>query len=89
MGWSQSILQWGLNEDMVDLFEVYDAGLVTDGFNERAQTQVACAAQETLAGRRLPTPDSEWPIWLLQGDCAECGQYVRRVRTRPWAAISI
>jgi hypothetical protein len=27
-----------LNEDAVDLLEIHDAGLVTDGFNERAQT---------------------------------------------------
>ena len=40
----------GLNEDTVDLFEVHDAGLVADGFDERAQTQVAGAAQETFAG---------------------------------------
>ena len=33
-----------LNEDAVDLFEVDDAGQVTDGFDERAQTQVAGAA---------------------------------------------
>ena len=40
----------GLNEDAVDLLEIHDAGLVTDGFDERAQTQVAGAAQETFAG---------------------------------------
>ena len=40
----------GLNEDMVDLFEVHDAGLVAHGFDERSQAQVAGAAQETFAG---------------------------------------
>ncbi len=39
----------GLDEDTVDLFEVHDAGLVTHGFDERAQAQVAGAAQETFA----------------------------------------
>ena len=27
----------GLNEDAVDLFEIDDAGLIPDGFNERAE----------------------------------------------------
>ena len=40
----------GLDEDAVDLFEVHDAGLVADGFDERAQTQVAGAAQQAFAG---------------------------------------
>ena len=40
----------GLDEDAVDLFEVHDAGLVADGFDERAQAQVAGAAQESFAG---------------------------------------
>ena len=40
----------GLNEDAVDLFEVHDAGLVADGFNERTQAQIAGAVQEALAG---------------------------------------
>ena len=40
----------GLNEDAVDLFEVHDAGLVADGFDERAEAQVAGAAQQTFAG---------------------------------------
>lgn len=30
-----------LNEDTVDLLEVHDAGLVADGFDEGAETQVA------------------------------------------------
>jgi len=38
----------GLDEDAVDVFEVHDAGLVADGFNERTQAQVAGAAQETF-----------------------------------------
>ena len=40
----------GLDKNAVDLFEIHDAGLVTDGFDERAQTQVAGAAQQTFAG---------------------------------------
>ena len=39
-----------LNEDMVDLFEVHDAGLVADGFDECAEAQVAGAAQQAFAG---------------------------------------
>ena len=39
-----------LNEDAVDLFAVHDAGLVPDGFDERAQTQVAGSAQQAFAG---------------------------------------
>ena len=35
---------------MVDLFEVHDAGLVADRLDERAEAQVAGAAQEALAG---------------------------------------
>jgi hypothetical protein len=40
----------GLDEDAIDLFKVHDAGLVADGFDERAQAQIAGAAQETFAG---------------------------------------
>ncbi len=40
----------GLEEDAVDLFEVDGAGLVAHGFDERAQAQVAGAAQEAFAG---------------------------------------
>ena len=40
----------GLDEHAVDLFEVHDAGLVADGFDERAQAQVAGAAQQAFAG---------------------------------------
>ena len=32
------------------MFEVHDAGLVADRFDERAQTEVAGAAQQTFAG---------------------------------------
>jgi hypothetical protein len=39
----------GLNEDAIDLFEVDDAGLVTDGLDERAETEVAGAAEEPFA----------------------------------------
>jgi hypothetical protein len=40
----------GLDEDAVDLFEVHDTRLVADGFDERTQTQIASAAQESFAG---------------------------------------
>jgi hypothetical protein len=40
----------GLNEDAVDLFEIDDAGLVADGFDERSQAKVAGAAQHAFAG---------------------------------------
>jgi hypothetical protein len=40
----------GLDEHPVDLFEVHDARLITDGFNERAETEVAGAAQQAFAG---------------------------------------
>jgi hypothetical protein len=30
----------GLDEDAIDLLEVHDTGLVADGFDERAQTEV-------------------------------------------------
>ena len=39
------------NENAVDLFEVYDAGLVPHGFDERAETQVAVAAQQPFVLR--------------------------------------
>jgi len=40
----------GLDEHPVDLFEIHDAGLVTHGLDERAETQVAGAAQQPFAG---------------------------------------
>src|ERR1017187_6306311 len=40
----------GLDEDAVDLFEVYNAGLVADGFDERTQAQVAGPTQQSFAG---------------------------------------
>jgi hypothetical protein len=40
----------GLDEHPVDLFEVHDAGLVADGFDERAEAQVAGAPQQAFAG---------------------------------------
>jgi hypothetical protein len=40
------------NDDAVDLFDVHDAGLVADRFNERAQAQIAGAAQQPFVGRR-------------------------------------
>ena len=40
----------GLDEDAVDLFEVHDAGLVADGFDERTQAEIAGAAQQAFTG---------------------------------------
>jgi hypothetical protein len=40
----------GLDENAVDLFEVHNAGLVADGFDERTQAQVTGASQQTFAG---------------------------------------
>ena len=40
----------GLDEDAVDLFEVHDAGLIADGFDERAQAEIAGASQQAFAG---------------------------------------
>ena len=40
----------GLNEDAIDLFEIHDARLVADGFNQTTDTQIAGAAQQTFAG---------------------------------------
>ena len=37
----------GLDEDAIDLFEIHDADLVANGFDERAQTEVAGPAQES------------------------------------------
>ena len=39
-----------LNEHAIDLFEVDDAGLVANGFNQGAEAKIARAAQESLAG---------------------------------------
>ena len=58
----------GLNEDVVDLFEVHDAGLVADGFDERAQTQVAGAAQQAFAGT-----DDERQCFGREGVVTETG----------------
>jgi hypothetical protein len=43
----------GLDEDAVDLLEVHDAGLVAHGFDERAEAQVAGAAQSPFGGHPL------------------------------------
>lgn len=40
----------GLNEDVVDLLELDGADLVAHGFDQRAQAQVAGAAQQALGG---------------------------------------
>jgi hypothetical protein len=40
----------GLDEDAVDLFEVHNAGLVADGFDEGSQAKIAGASQEAFAG---------------------------------------
>jgi len=58
----------GLDEDMVDLFEVHDAGLVADGFDERAQAQVAGAAQQPFTGT-----DDERQRFGREGVVAEAG----------------
>src|SRR5207249_9298727 len=39
-----------LNQDVIDLLEIDDAGLVAHRFNEGAQAQVAGAAQKPFAG---------------------------------------
>src|SRR6266566_8378763 len=39
-----------LNEDVIDLLEINDAGLVAHRFNEGAQAKVAGAAQKPFAG---------------------------------------
>jgi hypothetical protein len=57
-----------LNEHAVDLLEIHDAGLVTDGFDERAQTQVASAAQQPFAGT-----DDERQGFGREGIMAESG----------------
>jgi hypothetical protein len=38
-----------LNEHAVDLFEVHDAGLVADSFNQTTDTQIAGATQQAFA----------------------------------------
>jgi len=40
----------GLDEDAVDLFEVHNAGLVADGFDEGSQTKIAGASQQAFTG---------------------------------------
>ena len=40
----------GLDEDTLDLFEVDDAGLVADGFDERTQAEIASAAHKSFPG---------------------------------------
>ena len=40
----------GLDEHLVDLFEVDGAGLVAHGFNEAGEAEVAGSAQEAFAG---------------------------------------
>ena len=39
----------GLEQDAVDLFQIHDAGLVADGFQQRAEAEVAGATQEAFA----------------------------------------
>ena len=58
----------GLDEDAVDLFEVHDAGLVADGFDERAQAEVAGAAQQAFAGA-----DDEGQGFRGEGVVAQAG----------------
>ena len=40
----------GLDEHTVDLLEIHDAGLIPHGFDERAEAEIAGAAQQSLAG---------------------------------------
>jgi len=40
----------GLNENAVDLFEVHNAGLVADSFDEGSQAEIAGASQQAFAG---------------------------------------
>jgi len=40
----------GLNQNAVDLLEIHDAGLVADGFDERAQAKITGPAQESFTG---------------------------------------
>ena len=43
----------GLDEHAVELFEVHDAGLVTHGFDERAETEiVGCSAASLRRNER-------------------------------------
>jgi len=58
----------GLDEDAVDLLEVHDAGLVADSFDERTQTQIASAAQESFAGA-----DDQGQGFRGEGVVAEAG----------------
>ena len=57
-----------LNEDAIDLLEIHDAGLVADRLDERAQTQVAGAAQQSFAGT-----DDECQRFGREGVVAETG----------------
>jgi hypothetical protein len=58
----------GLDEDTVDLLEVDDAELVADRFNEAGEAEVACAAQEALAGA-----DDQGQGVLREGVVAQAG----------------
>lgn len=48
----------GLEEDAVDLLEIDHAGLVTRGFDEGAQAEVAGAAQQAFAFTESPASSS-------------------------------
>ena len=58
----------GLDEHPVDLFEVHDAGLVADGFDEGTEAQVAGAAQQAFAGA-----DNECQGFGREGVMAQAG----------------
>ena len=58
----------GLNEDAVDLFEVHNAGMVSDGFDEGSQAEIAGASQQTFAGT-----DDEGQGFRGEGVVAEAG----------------
>ena len=43
----------GLNEDMFDLFKVHDAGLVADGFDERARHRLRVRRNKPSPARTM------------------------------------
>ena len=47
----------GLEEDAVDLLEIDEADLVAHGFEQRAQAEVAGAAQQAFTGTDEPGPE--------------------------------
>ena len=75
----------GLHEDAVDLFQIDDAFLVADGFEQGAQAEVLGAAQESFAGA-----DDEGQGVVGEGVVAEAGaielvEEDRRLKVRIFA----